>query len=194
MNEWLERQMTSGFEVYSTALAMKLHFTSTYDYVAYHGKTNTTLERYIAKGTKFTGPINRLGNRLKALEIPAQPFILATYRNKVAPIQFMNAQQYFDNYTIWNQRYGTIAKWVDTGESIMRALVAQDVTPAKLTMDKFLDEVIARISANKIEPEFLLYVDHKTRRYVTETYFPKASDFVTVHYRDLLTKLRNFYF
>ena len=42
-----------GFEAYAMFHALKLHFTSKYDYVKYSGKTNVTKEQFMIRKDKF---------------------------------------------------------------------------------------------------------------------------------------------
>jgi hypothetical protein len=42
-----------GFEAYALFHALKLHFTSKYDYVKYNGKTNVTKEQFMLRKDKF---------------------------------------------------------------------------------------------------------------------------------------------
>ena len=43
----------TDFEVYKIYLALKLHFTSDYDYVKYNGKVNATLTSYQKRRDQF---------------------------------------------------------------------------------------------------------------------------------------------
>ena len=42
-----------GFEAYAMFHALKLHFTSKYDYVKYSGKTNVTKDQFMLRKDKF---------------------------------------------------------------------------------------------------------------------------------------------
>jgi len=45
---------SSGFECYALFHALKLHFTSKYDFVKYSGKTNVTQDSFMIRKDKFT--------------------------------------------------------------------------------------------------------------------------------------------
>jgi hypothetical protein len=45
---------SNGFECYALFHALKLHFTSKYDFVKYSGKTNVTQDSFMIRKDKFT--------------------------------------------------------------------------------------------------------------------------------------------
>ena len=46
-------EVAEGFDTYQTYLALKIHFTSNYDYFKYKGKVKASLESYLRRKDKF---------------------------------------------------------------------------------------------------------------------------------------------
>ena len=66
----------TDFEVYKIYLALKLHFTSDYDYVKYNGKVNATLTSYQKRRDQFFfKKISRIYNKEQVVHVFVSNFV-----------------------------------------------------------------------------------------------------------------------
>ena len=114
-------ELTSGFAAYAMYNALKLHFTSDYDYTKYHGKTNVSKSTFTQRKDKFY--FYRLSRKYSLNEL--KDFLVANFIAR--DIQWANdllneeAEQTFKD---WKKRNQSLT--YTFGEDLYKVLKNED--------------------------------------------------------------------
>ena len=114
-------ELTSGFAAYAMYNALKLHFTSDYDYTKYHGKTNVSKSTFTQRKDKFY--FYRLSRKYTLNEL--KDFLVANFIAR--DIQWANdllneeAEQIFKD---WKKRNQSLT--YTFGEDLYKVLKNED--------------------------------------------------------------------
>jgi hypothetical protein len=119
MSEWLNNQHQAAFRVYSSAIAMRLHFTpgSKYDYSEYGGKIKVSMESFLNKPRREIREYVTVANKIK--DIPLDRFLFANARVSNLSAIDLSSTAAIKNYREWASKFGT----KDLMHSTSKALV-----------------------------------------------------------------------
>lgn len=98
--------VSEGFEAYKTYLAVKQHFTSSYDYYKYNGKVRANLESFLKRNDKFF--FRKVQKKYKGDDLVH--FFVANFVSKGDNwIGNLVSQESEDNYVQWKRRSETLS-------------------------------------------------------------------------------------
>ena len=89
-----------GYDAFAMYQALKLHFTGNYDYVKYHGKTNTNKEQFMLRKDKFS--FYKLSRKYKREELFGF-YVANLLKNPKMWVGELTTEDADSEYKLWNK-------------------------------------------------------------------------------------------
>ena len=182
--------VNEGFNAYKTYLALKQHFTSSYDYFKYNGKVRANIESFLKRKDKFFfRKLQKKYNKNELVEFFVSNFIVSG-DNWIGSLVTQESEQ---NYALWRKNKESISYNYRNELSLLYDYcLSNDISCNRLVLveDGNHPILLRLLLQNKISLETIIILDDILR--FTRYWNVKLDDIIWDEKKKLIYKYRSF--
>ena len=182
--------VNEGFDAYKTYLALKQHFTSSYDYFKYNGKVRANIESFLKRKDKFFfRKLQKKYDKNELVEFFVSNFIVSG-DNWIGSLVSQESEQ---NYALWRKNKESISYNYRNELSLLYDYcLSNDISCNQLVLveDGNHPILLRLLLQNKISLETIIVLDDSLR--FTRYWNVKLDDIIWDEKKKLIYKYRSF--
>lgn len=182
--------VNEGFDAYKTYLALKQHFTSSYDYFKYNGKVRANIESFLKRKDKFFfRKLQKKYDKNELVEFFVSNFIVSG-DNWIGSLVSQESEQ---NYALWRKNKESISYNYRNELSLLYDYCLSNDIPCNqlvLVEDGNHPVLLRLLLQNKISLETIIILDDILR--FTRYWNVKLDDIIWDEKKKLIYKYRSF--